>query len=130
MRSAMVWILGMAVAACSGSSMTGYGSNNNGSSQGSGTGSSVSIIDYAFSPETLSITAGTQVTWMNNGGTSHTSTADDNSWNSGTLAAPMGGGAYGGGTAGQSFSHTFNATGTFAYHCGFHATMHGVIKVN
>jgi plastocyanin len=128
MRARLVWILSTAMVACSGSTMTGYNNSTGGNPQG--TGSSVSIIDYSFSPETLSVTAGTQVTWMNNGGTDHTATADDNSWNSGTLAAPMGGGGYGGGTAGQSFSHTFSSQGTFAYHCGFHASMHGVIKVN
>jgi plastocyanin len=36
----------------------------------------VSIAEYAFSPETLTVKAGTQVTWMNGGSVAHTATAD------------------------------------------------------
>jgi plastocyanin len=32
----------------------------------------------------------------------------------------MGGGPYGGGSAGGSFSFTFNSTGTYGYHCSLH----------
>lgn len=129
MRVPLAVLVGFAATACGSSSMTGYG-NNGSNPPPPPVGNSVSIVDYAFSPDTLTVSAGTQVTWVNDGAMGHTATADDNSWNSGTLAAPMGGGGYGGMTSGGSFSHTFDTPGTYAYHCGIHSSMHGVIKVN
>src|SRR5690349_8553637 len=57
------------LSACSGSST-------------STSGPTVSAIDNAFSPKVLHIKAGETVTWVNNGQTSHTVTADDNSYDS------------------------------------------------
>jgi hypothetical protein len=48
----------------------------------------------------------------------HTVTADDNSWTSGSLAP------------GASYSRTFNAAGTYNYHCIFHSgIMSGTVAV-
>src|ERR687887_2891785 len=74
-------------------------------------GTCVTIQDFSFSPSTLTIKAGTTVTWTNAGPSSHTATSDSSVWDSGTLAPPSGGGAYGGGTAGGSFRFTFNTAG-------------------
>ena len=52
-----------------------------GGSSPSTSGPTVSAIDNAFSPTQLHIKAGETVTWVNNGQTSHTVTADDNSYN-------------------------------------------------
>lgn len=81
---------------------------------------SVSIQNFAFSPATLTIPAGTTVTWTNNDTVAHTSTSDPGdaiSWNSGTLSQ------------GQSFSFTFQQAGTFTYHCTFHPFMKATIIV-
>src|SRR6478752_5705287 len=75
------------------------------------TPNTVSIKNFAFSVATLSISAGTQVTWTNNDATAHTVTADDGSFNSGNIAP------------GASFSHTFNNMGTVNYHCAIHPMM-------
>ncbi|OGO32966.1 MAG: plastocyanin [Chloroflexi bacterium RBG_16_56_11] len=71
----------------------------------------------AFRPATLTVTAGTMVTWRNNDGVTHTVTADDGSFDSGSLSG------------GDNFSHTFAVKGTFTYHCGFHPTMTGKVIV-
>ncbi len=90
----------------------------------------VSIAEYAFSPDTVTVKAGAQVTWTNNGTLAHTATADSGAFDSGQIAAPTGGGAYGGGTAAGSFSFMFATAGTYAYHCTNHPTqMKGVVIV-
>jgi plastocyanin len=82
------------------------------------TGAAVSIDDFAFSPAALTVTAGTTVTWTNNQGVTHTVTADDGSWDSGDLAT------------GETFTHTFDTAGTFAYHCAIHPTMKASVVVS
>jgi plastocyanin len=80
----------------------------------------VTIEDYSFAPATLTVKAGTRVTWTNAGPSAHTVTSDDGAFDSGTLAAPSGGGGYGGGSPGGVFQSTFNTPGTYTYHCAIH----------
>jgi plastocyanin len=77
---------------------------------------------FAFSPATLTIKAGTTVTWKNTTAASHTVTSDDGkSFDSG-MANPI--------TAQSgTFSHTFTTAGTFAYHCAIHPFMKATIIV-
>jgi LPXTG-motif cell wall-anchored protein len=75
---------------------------------------SVSIVGLSFSPRTLTVQAGDTVVWTNNSGLAHTVTADDSSFDSGTLSP------------GQAFSHTFSSGGTVAYHCRFHGAAGGI----
>jgi LPXTG-motif cell wall-anchored protein len=69
---------------------------------------SVGVQDFSYSPQTVTIKAGESVTWTSSGPSPHTVTADDGSFDSGTL------------NPGDSFSHTFATAGTFQYHCQFH----------
>ena len=78
---------------------------------------SVSIENFSFNPASISVTAGQEVTFTNNDSTTHTVTADDNSFNSGNLAP------------GKSFKKTFSSAGTFGYHCSIHTTMKGTVEV-
>ena len=78
----------------------------------------VSIANFAFDPNPVSVAVGDTVTWTNNDGVPHTVTANDGSFQSGTLQP------------GQSFSFTFTAPGSFAYHCEFHANMSGQVDVS
>ncbi|HZZ76605.1 MAG TPA: cupredoxin domain-containing protein, partial [Puia sp.] len=63
-------------------------SKNNSYSSGSmaPAAASVTIKNMAFNPSSLSVTAGSTVTWMNSDTTIHTVTADDGSFNSGNIA--------------------------------------------
>jgi plastocyanin len=79
--------------------------------------SSVSMVDYAFNPASMTIAAGTTVTWTNGGTQDHTVTADDGSFDSGHVAVS------------STFTHTFAAAGTFAYRCTIHEQMTGTIVV-
>ncbi len=77
---------------------------------------------FAFSPASLTIKAGTTVTWKNTTAASHTVTSDDGkSFDSGSanpIAAQSG-----------TFSFTFTTAGTFAYHCAIHPFMKATIVV-
>ncbi len=82
-----------------------------------GAGAEVSVIDFAFDPGTITVPAGTTVTWTNNGNRPHTVTADDGSFDSGRL------------DPGEQFSQTFAQPGSFTYHCGFHPDMQATVVV-
>jgi plastocyanin len=77
---------------------------------------------FAFSPATLTIKAGTTVTWKNTTAAAHTVTSDDGkSFDSG-IANPI--------TAQSgTFSFTFTTAGTFPYHCAIHPFMMATIIV-
>jgi plastocyanin/sugar lactone lactonase YvrE len=77
----------------------------------------VEIKDYAFTPPTLTVPAGTTVTWTNNDAVPHTATASDASFDSGNL------------NPGQSYSFTFATPGSYPYACQYHAGMTGTIVV-
>ena len=68
----------------------------------------LAISDDAFTPKALSVPVGATVVWNRTGTHPHTVTADDNSFDSGTLRA------------GQGFEHTFTQAGSFAYYCDVH----------
>ncbi len=57
------------------------------------------------------------MTWTNSGVAPHTATAEDGSFDSGTLAS------------GATFEHTFSDPGTYAYLCQIHPDMTGTIEV-
>src|SRR5690606_21106898 len=82
------------------------------------TGSTVTIDNFALSPTTLTVGAGTTVTWVNNDTAAHTVTADDGSFDSGNLAP------------GDSFTHTFDSAGSFSYHCNYHPNMVATVVVS
>jgi plastocyanin len=78
---------------------------------------SVKIVDYNFTPQTLTVKVGTRVTFGNRDGTAHTATADQGSFDTGTL------------DKGRRMTIAFDQPGTFTYHCAFHAFMTGTINV-
>jgi plastocyanin len=77
----------------------------------------VTIADFHFTPPTTTVHVGDTISWTNDGPSSHTATARDGSFNTGTLSK------------GQSASHTFTRAGTYAYVCTIHPFMHGTITV-
>ena len=79
----------------------------------------VVIDNFAFQPATLTVKAGTKVTWVNRDDVPHTATSADQrkKFNSGTLDTD------------QQFSHRFDAPGTHKYYCSLHPRMTGQIVV-
>ena len=79
---------------------------------------SVSIVDFAFNPTSITVDSGVTVTWTNNGAATHTVTSDSSGlFNSGDISS------------GNTYSHLFNTKGTFGYHCIHHAGMTASITV-
>ena len=78
----------------------------------------VAISGFSFSPGSVTIAVGDTVTWTNSDAQAHTATADDGSWDTGTLAN------------GASGTITFSTAGTFAYECSIHPQqMRGLVVV-
>jgi LPXTG-motif cell wall-anchored protein len=78
---------------------------------------SVTISDFKFTPDTVTVNEGDTVTWTNDGPTVHTATAEDGSFDTGILEK------------GESGSATFTQAGTINYICSPHPNMHGKVVV-
>lgn len=81
------------------------------------TNNTVNIVNFTFTPETLTVKVGTTVTWTNNDSTTHRPVSDTGVFDSGDLPP------------GAAFSFTFNNTGTYSYHCSIHPYMTGKVIV-
>lgn len=77
----------------------------------------VYIIDMAFNPVSLTVSAGTTVKWTNKDGVAHTVTSTTGLFDSGTI--PNNG----------VYNYTFATAGTYSYYCTIHPDMAGVIIV-
>ena len=75
------------------------------------------IQNFAFEPSTLTVKAGTKVTWVNRDDEPHTVTATDKRFNSKTMEN------------GDRFSMEFTKPGTYKYYCALHPKMTGQIIV-
>lgn len=82
-----------------------------------GSSAAISLANFAFSPASITVKAGTKVTWTNKDSTTHTVTSDSGVFNSGNLPPN------------SSFSFTFSTPGTFSYHCSIHTYMTGTVMV-
>ncbi len=78
----------------------------------------VNISDYTYKPASLTVPAGTKVTFLNHDSTAHTATSkQQGSFDTGAIQP------------GQRATVTFNEPGTFVYYCAFHPFMKGTVKV-
>lgn len=77
----------------------------------------VAIANFTFEPATLTVPAGTTVTWVNRDDIPHLVDAGDGSFTSPPLDTD------------DSFSVTLTAPGDVAYFCGLHPHMTGTITV-
>jgi plastocyanin len=77
----------------------------------------VQIVEFTFEPDPVVIQVGGKVTWQNEDTAPHTATADDGSFDTGTIEK------------GKLGSATFKEPGTFTYICEIHPTMHGTVEV-
>jgi plastocyanin len=77
----------------------------------------VKIDNFSFAPQTLTVAAGTTVTWTNRDDIPHTVVADDKSFKSKTLDTD------------EKFSYTFTKAGTYPYFCSIHPKMTAKVVV-
>jgi plastocyanin len=77
----------------------------------------VEIEDFAYDPDPVTIEEGGKVIWINRDSAPHTATAEDGSFDTGTLEE------------GKLKSESFKQPGTYAYVCSIHPQMHGTVEV-
>jgi plastocyanin len=108
---------GGAVATSPGSGGSGGGGSNGGGGGGAST-ASITIQNFAFSPDSVDVSAGTaKVTVTNEDTTEHTFTLDDGS--SSTNLDP-----------GKTETVTLDLSKTVGFHCNIHPTMTGTLTVS
>lgn len=99
------------------SNMYGGGGGGGGGGNGGPGPNAVWIQNMAFTPSSITVTAGTTITWTNKDAITHTVTSDNGIFDSGNV------------TSGGSFSYMFSTAGTFTYHCKIHTSMTGSVVV-
>jgi plastocyanin len=123
--------LGLVACGGSGSDSTSTEAETVPAGQGSGSGTEsepapsgkaqksekVQIVEFTYEPDPVVVQAGGKVIWQNEDTAPHTATADDGSFDTGTIEK------------GKLGSATFKEPGTFTYHCEIHPTMHGTVEV-
>jgi plastocyanin len=131
LRASALVFAGLLIAACGGGNEGGSAANvrqaasggtaseaANGGAPASAAGpQKIEMGDDVFQPAQLTVAAGTKVTWVNKGSKAHTVVSNDKLFDSGLVSV------------GGDFSHTFDAPGTYLYHCAPHAKMVGRIVV-
>lgn len=103
------------------SASTGLGQTTNESGPAKDGGSSavqVEIVEFTFQTDTVRVTPGTVVRWINRDQVAHTSTAEDGAWKS-PLLGP-----------GETFEQKFEEVGEYPYYCTPHPFMRGVVIVS
>jgi plastocyanin len=78
----------------------------------------VSIEGFAFNPADITATVGQTITFTNGDSAPHTATLDDGSCTTPNIAN------------GASEGLTFNAAGTYPFHCTVHPDMKGTITIS
>ena len=77
----------------------------------------VEIVDFTYDPEPARVQTGGKVIWQNMDSAPHTATADDGSFDTGTLEQN------------KLKSESFKEPGTYAYFCEIHPDMRGTVEV-
>jgi plastocyanin len=105
---------------CSKSSMANMtGTGGTGNTPGTTPGANAVFLQgMAFNPSTITVAAGTTITWTNKDAVTHNVTSNPALFSSGS----MGNGA--------TYNFTFANKGTFNYSCTIHPSMTGTVIVN
>jgi plastocyanin len=77
----------------------------------------VSIDNFNFAPNAITVAVGTTVVWTNNDDVPHNVTNPDKAFKSPTL------------DTGEKWEYTFQKAGTFNYYCTIHPKMTGKVVV-
>jgi plastocyanin len=77
----------------------------------------VEIVEFSYDPDPVTIQVGGKVTWHNRDSDPHTATADDGSFDTGTIEE------------GKIKSESFKEAGTVSYFCEIHPEMLGTVEV-
>jgi amicyanin len=80
-------------------------------------GKQVVVDNFSFTPSTAAVTVGTTVTWTNHDDIPHNVVSPEQKFKSPVLDTD------------ETFSHTFDAAGTYKYYCSIHPRMTGQVVV-
>ena len=116
-RFVVLCISAVLVASCGGSSSSSPSSPSPSTATVSIVSGARTLTTTAYSPNPITVSRGTTITWVNNDNATHDQIADNGSFNSGDVAP------------GAQGSVTLQNAGTIAYHCGRHPNMVGTIVV-
>jgi plastocyanin len=83
----------------------------------SASGTQVKIDNFSFTPQTLTVAAGTTVTWTNHDDVPHNVVSTDKVFKSKTMDTD------------EKFSYTFAKPGTYNYYCSIHPRMTATVVV-
>lgn len=111
-------ILSIVLSSCAAQPAATVGATSSPADTGGSNKAEVIISGFAFQPATLTVKAGTEVTWTNQDSAGHNVTNSSGSELDSSLIAQN-----------ASWSHVFTTPGTYEYHCGVHPSMVGTIIV-
>jgi plastocyanin len=77
----------------------------------------VKIVEFTYQPDPVTVQVGGKVIWQNEDAAPHTATADDGSFDTGTIEQ------------GKLKSETFKEAGSYPYFCEIHPDMRGTVEV-
>jgi plastocyanin len=109
--------LALVIAACASSSSGSSGAAKPSAAAPAPGKLTVKISGYAFAPASVTVGAGSRITFTNHDATAHTATSNKPAFDTGTVKP------------GQSATLTLRKAGTYTYYCQFHAFMHGTVIV-
>ena len=119
-----LFVLALLVAACGGdddgggnTGSTGGGGATAETGGGGGGGTTITIADFAFDPNTITVSGPTDVTVTNNDSAAHTFTADDGSFD--VQIDP-----------GATETVQVDVSANTGFHCTFHPQMTGTVEVS
>jgi len=113
-----VWLAGLATSVLMATSLLARPSVTAKTAQSSTATAEVTIDNFTFRPQTLTVAVGTTVTWTNKDDIPHTVTSDNGVFKSKARDTD------------EKFSYTFDQAGTYAYHCSIHPKMTGEVEVH
>lgn len=112
-----VWILVLAAPVIAAGVLLASGTRGFAASAAQASSVEVKIDNFSFGPATLTVAAGTTVTWTNRDDIPHTVVSDDKVFKSKVLDTD------------EKFSYTFTKPGTYGYFCSIHPKMTGKVVV-
>jgi plastocyanin len=114
-----VWIAGLAapIAVVAVLLVAGADSFRVNAQQAAAASAEVKIDNFSFGPPSITVSAGTTVTWTNRDDIPHTVVSDDKVFRSKVLDTD------------EKFSYTFPKPGTYPYFCSVHPKMTGKVIV-
>ncbi len=108
----------LALSAACGSSSSPTTSTPPPAGGGGSANSTVSIVNFSFAPNPVTVSVGQSVAWSNSDSVGHTATADNGSFNTGVVSPGS-----------SSAPITMSQAGSFTYHCSIHPNMVATINV-